>query len=137
KGTEAQQGDVDWFWKHDVFFTMAENIHDPSCLIPDCGGEWKTTRQPGNLFDWPVTYDEHAKSFTTVMSWKTQPALPVVGGRIYGGKDVECLRCKQLPRRLSSPLEVALSGPAPREDLVREGWILADAIERSSTMGSY
>jgi hypothetical protein len=111
---------------------MAENIHDPSCLIPDCGVDWKITRQPITLADWPFTYDEQAKNFTTVMSWKTQPALPVVGGRVYGGKDVEFLRFKQLPRLVSSPLEVALSGPAPREEIAREGWVLVDAAERSS-----
>jgi hypothetical protein len=137
KGTEWNQHIVDWFWKHDVFFTMAENIHDPSCLIPNCGIDWKTTRQPITLPDWPFTYDDRAPKFTTVMSWKTQPALPVLGGRVYGGKDVEFLRFKQLPRVTAAPLEVALSGPAPREELAREGWILADAAERSSTMARY
>ncbi len=137
QGTEHHQRTVPWFWKHDVFFTMAENIHDPSCLIPRCGIDWKTTRQPITLPDWPFTYTEQAREFTTIMSWKTNPTLPVVGGRVYGGKDVEFLRFKELPHSASAPLEVALSGPAPREELTRAGWILVDAAERSSTMDRY
>lgn len=137
RGNEHHQRTVGWFWSHDVFFTMAENIDDPSCLIPRCGIEWKTTRQPVTLDDWPVTYNEHAKSFTTVMSWKTQPALPVLGGRVYGGKDVEFLRFASLPRWVSVPLEVAMSGAAPREELTREGWVMVDGRERSSTMERY
>jgi hypothetical protein len=137
EGNEYHRRTARSFWKHDVFFTMAENIHDSSCLIPGCGVDWKVTRQPITLVDWPLTYDEHARNFTTVMSWKTQPALPVVDGQVYGGKDIEFLRFKQLPRVVSAPLEVALSGAAPRDELVREGWILVDAAECSSTMERY
>jgi hypothetical protein len=138
QGSEQQKRTVNWFRNHDVFFTMAENINDPSCLIPRCGVDWKTTRQPVTIGDWPFTYDEHATSFTTVMSWKTQPSLPTLDGRVCGGKDVEFLRFMHLPRRVSTPLEVALSGAtAPREGLAREGWVVVDAWERSSTMERY
>jgi hypothetical protein len=126
-----------WFRLHDVFFTMAENIGDPSCTIPRCGVEWKTTRQPITLEDWPVRFDPDARRFTTVMSWKTQPTPPAIGGRVYGGKDVEFRRFLDLPRRVGAPLEIALSGAAPREEIARAGWHLVDAAERSSTMERY
>lgn len=137
RGTEESLRTVGWFRSHDVFFTMAENIGDPSCTVPRCDVEWKTTRQPITLDDWPFTFDTEAPRFTTVMSWKTQPALPVVGGRVYGGKDVEFLRFLDLPGRVSRPLEVALSGPAPRERLAAAGWALVEAAERSSTPEHY
>ena len=136
-GDESQTRTVGWFRAHDVYFTMAENIADPSCTIPRCGVAWKPTRQPITLEDWPFTFDAAASSFTTVMSWKTQPALPVVGGRVYGGKDVEFRRFMALPRRVGARLEIALSGPAPREEIAREGWIVVDAADRSSTMERY
>lgn len=135
--SESQNRTVGWFRSHDVFFTMAENINDGSCSIPRCGVDWKTTRQPVTIDDWPFTYDEQARNFTTVMSWKTQPALPVLGGHVYGGKDVEFLRFIRLPQRVSTPLEVALSGAAPREELARAGWVLVDPWEHSSTMDRY
>jgi hypothetical protein len=136
-GDEDQARTVGWFRAHDVFFTMAENIGDPQCAVPRCGVDWKTTRQPITLDDWPFTFDAAAPSFTTVMSWKTQPALPALGGKVYGGKDVEFRRFIDLPRRVAVRLEIALSGPAPREEIVRHGWSLVDAAERSSTMERY
>lgn len=137
RGDRFQVQTAGWFRSHDVFFTMAENIASPSCTVPRCGVEWKTTRQPIVLEHWPFTFDESARSFTTIMSWKTQPALPVVGGRVYGGKDVEFLRFIDLPARVSVPLEVALSGAAPRDALARAGWVLVDAAERSATPELY
>jgi hypothetical protein len=136
-GSEDEARSVGWFRAHDVYFTMAESIHDPSCAIPRCGVEWKTTRQPITLDDWPVAFDANATRLTTVMSWKTKPALPVVGGRTYGGKDVELRRFLDLPRRVRTPLEIAVSGPAPKDELVRAGWSLVDAAERSTTMEVY
>ncbi len=125
------------FRDHDVYFTMAENINNPSCRIPHCGVEWKTTRQPVTIEDWPYTYDDRADRFTTIMSWKTNTALPELNGRVYGGKDVEFLRFLTLPSRLTIPLEVAVSGAAPRAELQEHGWIVVDAWERSSTMNLY
>jgi glycosyltransferase involved in cell wall biosynthesis len=116
---------------------MAENIADPSCIIPRCGVDWKTTRQPITLEDWPVAFDPSARAFTTVMSWKTKPALPAFGGKVYGGKDVEFRRFWDLPKRVGAPLELALSGPAPRDEIANRGWVLRDAAELSSTMDRY
>jgi hypothetical protein len=135
--TEDQAYSVGLIRGHNCFFTFAENINDPSCTIPRCGIDWKTTRQPIIIDDWPFTYNEQAERFTTVMSWKTQPALPVIDGKIYGGKDVELLRFIDLPRRISTPLEIAMSGAAPRERLRQRGWRIVDAWEQSHTMEVY
>lgn len=126
-----------WYRTYDVYFTMAENMNDPSCKVPRCGVEWKTTRQPITLDDWPLAFDPSAESFTTVMSWKTKPALPVLDGRIYGGKDVEFRRFAELPSRVRSPLEIAVSGPAPKQEMASAGWRIVDAGERSTTMERY
>src|SRR5205823_8757550 len=69
-----------------------------------------------------------ARAYTTVMSWKTDVTLPTLGGVTYGGKDIEFLKFLDLPARIGVPLEVALSGVAPRADLrseerrVGNGW---------------
>lgn len=126
-----------WYRAYDVFFTMAENMMDPACRVPRCGLEWKTTRQPITLEDWPARCDPGHERFTTVMSWKTKPALPVLGGRVYGGKDVELLRFLDLPNRVRVRLEIALSGPAPRDAMAAAGWRIVDAGEHSTTMERY
>jgi len=136
-GDKTDGREPGWYRTYDCFFTMAENLYDPSCAVPRCGLEWKTTRQPITIDDWPVTFEPAAKSLTTILSWKTKPALPVLGGRTYGGKDVEFRRFIDLPRRVRTPLEIAVSGPAPRDEMAKAGWSVVDAGERSTTMERY
>jgi hypothetical protein len=122
--------------QHDVFFTLGEGIGRPGCPIPTGGLAWHPTRQPIVLSSWPVRAAPDG-AFTTVMSWKIEPTPPSIGGRVYGGKDVEFERFMDLPRRTDESLEVALSGAAPRERITAAGWRLRDAREVSATMAAY
>jgi len=71
------------------------------------------------------------------MSWKIKPTPPVVGGRVYGDKDIEFERFMDLPARTPERLEVALAGAAPRERIAAAGWRLRDGHAVSSTMAAY
>ena len=133
---ESTEFSVDLIRRHDVFFTLAEHLGAPDCLIPDCGLTWRPTRQPIVLADWPVRAAPDG-SFTTVMSWKIEPTAPTLGGRTYGGKDVELERFMDLPSATPERLEVALSGAAPRERLGAAGWHVIDAHPVSATMAAY
>ena len=62
---------------------------------------------------------------------------PVVGGRSYGGKDVEFARFIDLPGRTPERLEAAISGDAPRERLVAAGWSVIEARTVSATLDDY
>src|SRR5438093_3270762 len=136
KADESIQFSVDLIRQHDVFFTLAEHLGQPGCLIPPVGLHWHPTRQPIVLDDWPVRTAPDGP-FTTVMSWKIEPTAPAFGGRIYGGKDVEFLRFLDLPRRTAETLEVALSGNAPRERIAAAGGHLVEARRVSATMDAY
>jgi len=122
---------------HDCFFTFAENINDPACAIPHCGITWLPTRQPIVLEEWPFTRLPSATTYTTVMSWKTDVTLPNLDGVTYGGKDVEFAKFIDLPRHTTVPMQVALSGAAPRDELRRHGWQIVDAYEKSCTLDAY
>jgi hypothetical protein len=122
--------------RHDVFLTLGEHIGAADCLVPTAGLTWRATRQPIHLADWPVTPATDG-AFTTVMSWAIEPTPPVVGGRAYGGKDVEFARFLDLPSRTPERLEVALSGDAPRARLAEAGWHIRDGHEVSATMDAY
>ena len=127
---------VDMLLAHDVFFTFAENIGSPDCLVPRELFDWMPTRQPVVLDCFasaqrPVA--ERRKVFTTVASW--EPSLdagPVINGVAYTGKSTEFLRFIDLPRRSAVPLEIALSGGAPRERLAAHGWGIVDAASISA-----
>jgi hypothetical protein len=133
---ESTRFSVDLIRRHQVFFTLAEHLGAPDCLIPSCGIAWRPTRQPILLANWPVRRTDDG-AFTTVMSWKIEPTPPTIGGRVYGGKDVEFERFMDLPSRTRETLEVALSGSAPRERIAAAGWHVVDARAVSGTMDAY
>ena len=135
--TRDQAYSVDLILKHDLFFTYAENIGDPSCAVPLCGLSWKSTRQPIVMDDWPFTFTPQARAFTTVMSWKSDVTLPCIAGETYGGKNVEFMKFMNLPSRVSAFIEIALSGAAPFDQLRQNGWQVVDGYEKSSTMDAY
>jgi len=123
--------------RHDVFFSFAESIGAPACAIPTAGIAWHPTRHPIVLSDWPAAPPPADGPFSTVMSWKIDVTSPVVGGRVYGGKDVEFPLIRDLPGRTAVPLEVAVAGAAPREDLQFAGWRVIDARDVSATPRAY
>ena len=135
--TTDQAYSVNLIRNHDLFFTFAENISDPSCCIPSCGLTWHTTRQPIVLENWPFTFTPAAPALTTVMSWKNDVTLPSIGGETYGGKGVEFLKFMHLPSRVSVTMEIALSGAAPFDQLRQNGWQVVNGYEKSSTMEVY
>ena len=135
--TTDQAFSVDIILQHDYFFTYAENIGHPSCKIPSCGLTWHKTRQPIVLTNWPFTFTPMATAFTTVMSWKNDVTPPSIGGEMYGGKNLEFMKFLDLPSRVPVPMEIALSGPAPFDQLKQYGWQVVDGYEKSFTMDAY
>ncbi|MBI3768890.1 MAG: glycosyltransferase family 1 protein [Deltaproteobacteria bacterium] len=123
--------------RHDVFFSFAESIGRPECTIPQAGLAWHPTRHPIVLADWPVTPPPARGVYTTVMSWKIDVTPPIVGGRIYGGKDVEFAKIRDLPGRTPAALEIAMAGAAPIAALRAGGWRVVDARDVSATPEAY
>ena len=71
------------------------------------------------------------------MSWKNDVTPPSIGGEMYGGKDLEFMNFLDLPSRVLVPMEIALSGPAPLNQLQQYGWQVVDGYEKSFTMDAY
>jgi hypothetical protein len=71
------------------------------------------------------------------MSWKNEDMLPAFDGEVYGGKNVEFMKFMNLPAGVSAPVEIALSGPAPVDQLRQHGWQVVDGYQKSSTMDVY
>lgn len=135
--TDDERYSVNLIRQHDRFFTFAEHIGAPDCRVPQCGFDWRATRQPVVLERWPFTYDGAARRFTTVLSWKQETAPPVIEGVRYGAKDVELERFLDLPRRTPSEIELAIGGAAPAARLIAHGWWIVDAHAQSTTMADY
>ena len=114
---------------HDVYFTIGENIGSHGCSIPTAGIEWRTTRPPVILDEWPRV-DGGFDRFTTVATWRGPYGRIEHDGHTYGLKLDEFRKVLELPQRARPTFELALSiHPAESRDLaaLREhGWRLID-----------
>src|SRR5262249_43509953 len=103
---------------HNAFFSFGENIQ-ATAEIPDDGFQWRKTRQPIVLDQWPVTEGPRDGNFTTVMQWDSY-APAQYGGRMFGMKSVSFLPYEQLPARVAQPLQLAIANPP--QELFSRGW---------------
>ena len=117
---------------HDVYFTIAENIGRPGCSVPTAGLEWRTTRPPVVLAEWPAVAGS-GRRFTTVATWRGPYGRVEHDGMTYGLKLDELRKFFPLPRRFGRAFELALDiHPDERADLqaLRDnGWRLVDPRE--------
>jgi hypothetical protein len=125
---------------HDRFFTYAENIHSPDCLVPRLDFDWHTTRMPVVTDSWEPTptASDSAASWTTVMSWNEFGGPLVHQGVEYGSKGREFEKLIDLPTLARARLRVAVGGAdAPRERLVENGWEVVDGPGATATPEDY
>jgi hypothetical protein len=115
---------------HDSHFSFGLNLGAADCLAPDTGIRWKKTVQPIALDWWPAQADEGLDRFTTVMNWASYAPVEWQG-KLYGQKDLEFDKFKQLPQRTPQHLEMAMGqgvgGKRPTEELRALGWIILEA----------
>ncbi len=126
---------VEMMLAHDVFFTFGENVNGADCLVPSMLIDWIPTRQPivneafGAGFEVPTA--ARRQVLTTVMSWEPAEKGPVVAGKAYTGKSAEFMHFVDLPAQSRLPMEIAISGRAPRDRLRAAGWRMVEAYEVS------
>lgn len=124
-------------WRgHHRFFTYAERMGAPDCVLPDLGVRWTPTRPPVVLDRWSPDAPA-GPAWTTVLAWKDDWDISD-GRRTYGGKERELRHIVDLPRRLDVPMEMAVGGAgAPVEEWRAAGWSVAPGPEVSATPESY
>lgn len=117
---------------HTHFFTFGESAGRPECLMPDCGIDWRPTRQPVLLDLWQPTEPVRDGAWTTVMNWTAGKALEHAG-TTWGQKDVEFRRFFALPSAVPGiPLAVAVGqtggagAPFPADEARAAGWDVLD-----------
>jgi hypothetical protein len=128
--------------EHDLHFTIGENVGRPECSIPAAGLQWRRTRQPVLLDEWPVTEAQDPWRFTTVTKWRplgphgqlSEVGLP------FTNKADEFLRFAEVASASGEVFEIALSSVADdseTEPLRRAGWVIADAAEVAESPDSF
>jgi len=124
------------FRAHDFFFTYAERLGKPDCILPDFGLRWQPTRPLVVLDCWQA--EPPGEKWTTVMTWKNFQETIQYDGVAYGTKEMEFGKVEQLPARTKARLELAVGGDqAPRERWRSLGWNVAESQAISRTADGY
>lgn len=115
-------------WRaHDHFFTYAERMGRPGCLLPHLGVEWRPTRPVVTAESWQP--ESPGDVWTTVMTWKNFAEAIEHEGTVYGTKEIEFQRVQELPRLVDVALEVAVGGSgAPIDEWRALGWRVVDSL---------
>ncbi|GAC1610894.1 MAG: hypothetical protein NVS3B26_20290 [Mycobacteriales bacterium] len=125
-------------WRaHDTYFTYAEGLGRPECLLPDLGVQWHRTRPPVVLRSWS-RQGVHNAAWTTVMTWNNFAEPIRDGDRTYGTKEREFGRIAALPGSVPATLEVAVGGVRPPVELWKSlGWKVVDSLGVSRSADQY
>ena len=115
---------------HDFYFTIANNIGKPDCLIPMAGINWRPILQPVVLEDWPVAPAPKLRRFTTIAAWRGSFGTVHYRNHTFGQKCHEFRKFIELPKRSPHAFEIALhiheGDHKDRDALIEHGWKLAD-----------
>lgn len=125
-------------WPHyDYYYTDGRNIGTDRSTAPTAGKQWRHIFSPVLVEFYPYCPVNKDAPFTTVMNWQSHKQV-AFDGMIYGQKDVEFAKFAHLPRRTTTPLEIAVSGKnVPIQQLREYGWRVRDADEVAMTVDSY
>ena len=121
---------------HDHFFTYAEKIGQPDCVLPSMGLVWHPTRPPVVLNCWQA--QPPGETWTTIMTWKNFQETIQYQGLTYGTKEMEFERVELLPSHTSARLQLAVGGSnAPIDNWRQIGWSVVDSQSISRTAEDY
>lgn len=139
---ENRQWTVDFLDAHVAYFTFAENLGQPSCLLEaDPRFDFRPTRQPVVLDHWETDDGpQPGAPFTTVANWRqTHRNVEYRGESYWWSKHREFAKIIDLPAQVDAPLELALAkaGAGDRERLTDKSWRVAEASAVSATPESY
>lgn len=124
------------FRAHDHFFTYAERLGYPDCVLPDLGLNWQPTRPPVVIECWHP--EPPGTTWTTVMTWNNFGRDVEYRGVSYGTKEREFKAIERLPQQTSAKFEVASGGSeVPREQLRTLGWSVVSSEDVSRSPAAY
>jgi hypothetical protein len=128
-------------WDHDFYFTLGQNIGKADCPIPTGDLDWRHTRPPVVLDQWPTAEQEALDRFTTVASWRGAYGPVQFNGKTYGLKVHEFRKIIDLPQRSGLKFEIALQiHPADKKDLdalLAYGWQVSDPLKAADSPDAF
>ena len=128
--------------RHDLYFTVSENVGKRGGRIPDCGLDWIPIRPPVCLKHWPCCCDPLSEAFTTVSNWDSSDWIVDGDEKYENTKRVAFLEYADLPKMTGQPLELALFLKRPRDlkewpEMEKRGWRIRNSRDVAATPETY
>ena len=128
--------------RHDLYFTVGENVGKRGSRIPDCGLDWISIRPPLCLAHWPFRFNPRCEAFTTVSIWDSSDWIVDRDQKYENTKRVAFLEYAQLPQLTRQPLELALFLKRERDlkewkEMEKSGWRIRHSREVAATPELY
>ncbi len=102
----ARESDLG-FDRHDVFFTVGQNVGAAGFRAPDHERTWHPILPPVVLDQWPPHVGDHYRRFSTVADWRGSQ-YAVLDGQLLDGKRGQFLRFADMPEKTGARFELAL-----------------------------
>jgi hypothetical protein len=129
--------DVEHLKQHTAHFTFGVNVGTSASSVPTCGFEWIPTVQPLCMKLWPASaLPPRDAPFTTIVKWQAYEPEEF-NGDVYGLKDIEFEKFKTLPGLVGRPMELAMAGAPPQQDLAALGWRSRSGPKVSASLDRY
>jgi hypothetical protein len=127
---------------HFAFFTWGLNYGEPDCLVPlDSRFRFRRTCQPVVMDFWNSKTVRARAFFTTVGNWRQKGAVIYNGETYHWSKDLEFLKFLDLPDRVGTRFELALSRWTRTDDdvalLTRKGWRVRAGFDSPAEVDVY
>ncbi|HKV56202.1 MAG TPA: glycosyltransferase [Candidatus Binataceae bacterium] len=126
---------------HHLFFTYAENLGAPDCLLPTGGIRWYPTRPPVLLDQWhPGVGSDSPIAFTTVGTWRNRGNDVEIGGETYyWSKHLNFRKLLEVAGQAGQPIELAtdLSAGPDYEAAVAGGFSFTPVVPMSLELDTY
>jgi hypothetical protein len=137
----AASGEDMGFDLHTHFITVGCLLGSRECAVPPCGRSWVPSLPPVALKQWPRDREApRRRAFTSIGNWRSYGSIEH-GGVRYGQRAHSLRELFDLPRRVETDLELALSiHPDEKRDLQalrRNGWRLLDPVVHAGTPFAY
>jgi hypothetical protein len=132
---------LDFARAHRHFFTYAQNIGAPDCVLPAAGLQWHPTRPPVVLDEWhPGVGAAEPRAFTTVGTWRNNGSdMEIAGQTYYWSKHVNFQKMIDVARRANQPIELAtdLTSGADYDAAVVGGFEFSPVVPMSLDIDAY
>ncbi len=121
---------------YDHYYTNGMNIGREGNNIPTCGIQWHTIYNPVNTELFNRVAPPSEAPYSTIMNWVSYKEDVKFKGVTYGHKDIEFEKFLELPSKVDSPMEIAVSGlPAGKEEQLKAlGWQIKNSQEVTFTV---